>query len=305
MARSLRPSGADDLGLRRALSDRLLPLLVAAMTFLAALALASSMAAAGLAEHWHSGAASMLTVQVPSPEARAAGGGSRAEAVAQILGATPGIESKHRLTADDIAALLKPWLGENPASLALPLPAMFEVRLNGAEFDAAGLAARLAQAVPGTVVERNGAWLARLADLVRSLRACAALALLVVAFIAAAMVSLATRAGLAWRRDAIEIVHGLGATDGMIAGLFAMRITLLVLGGALLGLAVSMPVLLGLTSLAAPFGSGSAEPLTPAELLRALPPALWSQLASLPPIAAAIGWITAQATVRRWLGKLP
>jgi cell division transport system permease protein len=305
MARSLRPSGADDLGLRRALSDRLLPLLVAAMTFLAALALAGSMAAAGLAEHWRSGAASMLTVQVPSPDVGTAAGGSRADNVARILGGTVGIESSHRLSSDEIAALLKPWLGENPASLALPLPAMFEVRLNGAAFDAAGLAAKLAQAAPGTLVERNGAWLARLADLVRSLRACAALSLLFVAFIAAAVISLATRAGLAWRRDAIEIVHGLGATDGMIAGLFAMRMTILTLGGALLGLVVSTPVLLGLTSLAAPFGSGSAEPLTPAELLRALPPVLWTQLASLPPIAAGIGWVTAQATVRRWLGKLP
>jgi len=305
MARSLRPSGADDLGLRRALSDRLLPLLVAAMTFLAALALAGSMAAAGLAEHWRSGAASMLTVQVPSPQVGTASGKSRADAVAQVLRGTAGIESSRRLTSDDIAALLKPWLGDNPASLALPLPAMFEVRLNGAAFDAAGLAAGLAQTAPGTLVERNGAWLARLSDLVRSLRACAALALLGVAFIAAAMVSLATRAGLAWRRDAIEIVHGLGATDGMIAGLFAMRITMLTLGGALLGLVVSMPVLLGLTSLAAPFGSGSAEPLSPADLLRTLPPMLWTQLAALPPIAAGIGWVTAQATVRSWLGKLP
>jgi cell division transport system permease protein len=247
----------------------------------------------------------MLTVQVPSPEVGTAAGGSRADNVARVLAGTPGIESSHRLSSDDIAALLKPWLGENPASLALPLPAMFEVRLNGAEFDAAALAARLAQTAPGTLVERNGAWLARLADLVRSLRACAALSLLFVAFIAAAVISLATRAGLAWRRDAIEIVHGLGATDGMIAGLFAMRMTILTLGGALLGLVVSTPVLLGLTSLAAPFGSGSAEALTPAELLRALPPVLWTQLAALPPIAAGIGWVTAQATVRRWLGKLP
>ncbi len=36
----LRPARFDDLGLRRALSDRLLPALVAAMTFLAALTLA-------------------------------------------------------------------------------------------------------------------------------------------------------------------------------------------------------------------------------------------------------------------------
>ena len=57
----------DDLGLRRALSDRLLPLLVAAMTFLAALTLAGVLAAAAVARHWQEGAAATLTVQVPNP----------------------------------------------------------------------------------------------------------------------------------------------------------------------------------------------------------------------------------------------
>src|SRR5271154_5748095 len=109
MPRSLRPSGADDLGLRRALSDRLLPLMVAAMTFLAALALAGAIAAAGLAEHWRNGAASMLTVQVPMPDAPAAGG-TRADVVGRMLGATGGVATSRRLTATEITALLKPWL---------------------------------------------------------------------------------------------------------------------------------------------------------------------------------------------------
>ena len=45
----LRPARLDDLGLRRALSDRLLPLLVGAMAFLAALALAGAIGASSLA----------------------------------------------------------------------------------------------------------------------------------------------------------------------------------------------------------------------------------------------------------------
>ncbi len=304
MARSLRPARADDLGLRRALSDRLLPLLVAAMTFLAALALAGAMAAAGLAEHWRTGAASMLTVQVPMPEAPAVGG-TRAEVVTHALGDTLGIATFRRLSAAEIATLLKPWLGEDPGHLSLPLPAMFEVRLSGDPFDATGAAARLARAAPGTLVERNGAWLTRLADLVRSLRACAALALLVVAFVASAVVAVATRAGLAARRDAIEIVHGLGATDGMIASQFAERVMMLAVAGALLGVLLVLPVLLGLASLAAPFATADAQPLQPAQLLRALPPMLWAELVSLPLVAALIGWATAQATVRGWLGRLP
>src|ERR1700733_6179033 len=64
---SLRPSGFDELGLRRALSDRMLPLLVAAMAFLAALALAGWFGTAALSQHWQQGAGASLTVQVPQP----------------------------------------------------------------------------------------------------------------------------------------------------------------------------------------------------------------------------------------------
>ena len=53
---SLRPSGFDELGLRRALSDRMLPLLVAAMAFLAALAMAGWFGTAALSRHWRQGA---------------------------------------------------------------------------------------------------------------------------------------------------------------------------------------------------------------------------------------------------------
>ncbi|MBV8705414.1 MAG: hypothetical protein JO118_17070, partial [Acetobacteraceae bacterium] len=53
---SLRPAGFDELGLRRALADRMLPFLVASMAFLAALGLAGWVGAAALARHWQAGA---------------------------------------------------------------------------------------------------------------------------------------------------------------------------------------------------------------------------------------------------------
>jgi cell division transport system permease protein len=114
-------------------------------------------------------------------------------------------------------------------------------------------------------------------------------------------VAVATRAGLAARRGAIEIVHGLGASDSFIAGRFAHRATLLAASGSCLGAIVALPVLLALARLAAPFG---VTDLTP-DLLPSLPLALWLALPGLPAAAAAIGWLTAQATVRRWLRRLP
>jgi cell division transport system permease protein len=303
MPRSLRPASADDFGMRRALSDRLLPALVGAMVFLAALALAGAMAAASLADKWNSGAAAMLTVTVPMPDTQQ-NGGTRAESVARLLATTPGIAKARRLPQGEIAVLLKPWLGDDVAGLSLHLPAIFELRLAASQTDPR-LESRLTQAAPGTLVEHNGAWLARLADLVRSLQACAALALLIVTFVAAAVVGVATRAGLAARRDAIEIVHGLGATDRLIAGQFAHRVTVLVLSGAAIGLVPAVPVLIGLASLAAPFSAEPPPQTGILPLLAVLPPLLWALLLALPLAAALIGWVTAQSTVRGWLRRLP
>ena len=77
-SRLLRPAGFDELGLRRAVSDRMLPFLVGAMAFLAALALGGWVAAASLAQHWRLGAAAAMTVQVPHPADPAAQGGGNA-----------------------------------------------------------------------------------------------------------------------------------------------------------------------------------------------------------------------------------
>ncbi len=184
---------------------------------------------------------------------------------------------------------------------------MIELRLTPeaaagwSEASAAALAGRLEVMAPGTLVERDAGWQGRLAALARSLQLCAEACLLLVVGVGAAVVGVASRAALASRREAIGIVHGLGASDGYIAGRFARRAArLAVLGGAL-GTAAALPVLLGLAGLAAPFADpGAADAGWPT-----LPPQLWGGLAVLPLAAGAIGWLTAQATVRRWLRRLP
>jgi len=304
--RSLRPVGFDELGLRRAISDRMLPFLVAAMAFLAALALAGWVGAASLALHWQRGAASALTVQVPRPQEPAAqGGGARLDRVLAVLGSTSGIASARALTDEELGDLLRPWLGSGAERLALPLPAVIAVQLANPDLDVERLGRRLDESAPGTLVESHGVWIRRLAVLARSLQACAGLALLLVAAVAAAVIAVATRAGLAARRESIEIVHGLGATDGYIAARFAGRATLLAASGGFVGAALALPVLLALASLTAPFAGAAPAATSAAGIIGALPVALWFILPGLPTAAAAIGFLTAQATVRRWLRRLP
>jgi cell division transport system permease protein len=299
MTAKKRRKAVDHLGLRTAMADRLLPSLVGAMSFLAALAIAGSMAAASLAEHWQNQAGSALTVQVPDPSAPAATGtGVRLQAVLRILQTSPNVSDPTALSADAMNQLLQPWLGADASQLNLPVPAVISARwVASAPLDA--LAAALNAIAPGTLATTGAAWASRVAALTGSIEASAISVLGVVAFVAAAVISVATRAGLAQRREAIEIIHGLGALDSDIAGGFAARATRLAAMGALIGALAALPVLYWLARLAAPFAHVLPQNSGPA-----LPVLLWIWLLALPVAAALIGWATAQVTVRGWLRQL-
>ena len=281
------------------------------MAFLAALALAGFVAAASLAQHWQQGAGANLTVQVTHPADPAPEGGTRQERALALLRATQGVARAQALSDRELADLLRPWLGTTTEALAIPLPAVIRVQLSGPAdpADLEALTSTLEAAVPGAEMETHQVWIGRLSALARSLQVCAGVALLVVAGVAASVIAVATRSGLSARREAIEIVHGLGATGGYIASRFARRATGLAALGGLGGALAALPVLLALAELAAPFAG--AEPLQadPVLSLRmaatALPASLLLGVAALPMAAAMIGYVTAQATVRGWLRRLP
>ncbi len=299
---SLRPSRFDELGLRRALSDRLVPFLVACMAFLASLGMAGWMGAAVLARHWESGAAATLTVQIP----RAADSDStaRPNLVLTKLLATKGIASARLVPAAELNTMLRAWLGTDIESAAIPVPAVIEVKLSGDKIDLAALTARLAEAAPGTILEDHAAWGGRLETLARSLQLCSGFVLLIVGLVTAAVIAVATRSGLAARRDEVMIVYQLGATDGYIVRRFAHRTaTLAAIGGAIGGL-LALPVVFTLTTLAMPLGGRRVDATTLRDVTGFLPMTLWLLPVILPAAAAAIGYLTTQATMRRWLRLL-
>ncbi len=279
--RAPRPRGRDPLGLKRAMADRLLPGLVAAMALLAALAMAGAIAAAAMAARWEGGAAAAMMVQLPANAAPAP--------AAATLAALPGVAEAIPLDRERLAALLRPWLGD---AAGLPLPGMIELRLTSLGNLSDSLPDAIRAAIPGAQVEAHGVWVARLSALARSLEALAWLVLALVAGVAAAMVAVATRAGIAARRSTIVILHDMGATDGVIARRFAGRIAWLAGLGALLGAALAAPLLYLLGGMARPLlGDALGMP--------------WVGLAALPPVAALIAWSTAHAAVRLWLRVLP
>ncbi|MBU6448769.1 MAG: cell division protein FtsX [Rhodospirillales bacterium] len=290
----------DLLGLRAALSDRLLPVLVGAMSFLAALAVGGALACATLAASWQGDTEAALTIQVPQPnDPDAANDGTRLAAVQRALAVNPDVQGEAIMSEAEMNRLIAPWLGSDAASLGLSLPAVITAQWEG-EGSADELATQLQQASPGTLVKTGAIWAQRVAALTTSLQACALAVLLVVALVAAAVVAVATRSGLAQLRETIDTVHGLGALDSDIAGRFATRAIWLALGGSAGGTLLALPMLAWLAWLAAPFTG-------PARLggFFNLPPALLVLVPLLPGMAALIGWVTAQLTVRGWLRHLP
>lgn len=285
MAEPRRRLARDPLGLKRALADRLLLGLVAAMALLAALALAGRDGADRLAQRWRDGAQAAVTVQVPQPDP------VRMARALTTLRAMPEVAAAEPVDPDRMAELLRPWLG---GANTLPLPGVIELRLTDLQADPVRIGDRLAAEVPGAVTEAHGVWVAHLAALARAVQGVALAVLALVAGVAAAVVAVAVRAGISARRDAVLVLHSLGATDAEVAGRFARRVAVLVALGASGGTLVALPALSGLAAVAGPL-AGAAD-------WRGLP---WLDLALVPPVAALVGWVTTQATVRLWLRRLP
>ena len=285
--RRLSRGGRDPLGLRRALADRLLAGLVAAMALLACLALAGLHGATALAARWQQGGQAAVTVQVPDPDPE------RMERALAALHAQPEVAAARVLDPARMRALLRPWLGEAPSVL---LPGVIEVQLRTLSADPVLLSDRVAAAVPGAVTEAHGIWVARIAALAEAVQAVALAVLLLVAGVAAAVIAVATRAGIAARQEAIRVLHGLGARDGVIARQVAARAAQLSGTGGVAGALLAVPALAGLAALSAPIGGSEALGL------EAMP---WLALAAVPVAAWLIGWLTAEVSVRVWLRRLP
>jgi cell division transport system permease protein len=300
-------SGRDDLGLRRLLGQEMLPWLVAAMAFLAALSIGGAMESQAVSRHWQAGAALSATVLVPNPDLPLPRQGdgpevTRYDAVLQALRPNAALSRVRPVPAEETASLLRPWLGADDDAHSLQLPGVIALRLRDDLVDLAPVGQAVAAAAPGSTVEGHNVWIARLLKLADTLEACAFAVLGLVSLVSVAVVVAATRAGLAARRDAIDIVHGLGAPDSYIAARFARRIAASAGLGALAGTLAALPVLFGLAVLSAPFLEGAAFAMP--RHLADLPPLL-AAVPLLPPTAALLGFMTAQATVRRWLRLLP
>jgi len=289
-----------DLPLARDASSRFLPWLIAFMVYLAAMALAATMALSVAGADWRKGLSGTMTVQVMplgSEEDKAALD-SRVENALATLRATPGIAAAEALPPHKIAALLEPWLGPGPLAEELPLPRLIDVRASpDAAIDTGALAAKLNETDPGTTIDDHGLWLDQLISLAAAVEIIALLVMLLIAVSAIAAVAFTTRTGLVIHQDVIELLHLMGAHDEYVARQFQVHHFWLGLKGGVVGLALTGVTLAVLGALIEPIEAT----LLPRFSLSALQ---WTVLMLIAGAAALISMFTARLTVMRALARM-
>jgi cell division transport system permease protein len=272
-----------------------LDFVIAVMALLAALALGASLIASRAAEGWQKGLSDRVTVQIMPAETGDAAAGLKAEtaAVLAVLGATPGIVHARALSETEIEALVAPWIGNSGVVEGIPLPRLIDASVAPGEgVDSAALAARLKSAAPHAVLDDHRRWIARLEGLADTIRYAAYGILLLIAGATAAVVTLATRAGLDAHQEMVALLHQMGARAGFIAHNIERHYLLSALAAAAAGTGLAALLFQGLAGLE--FVGVEAVPFLP-PLSLALTELPW--LAAVPLVIAAIAWATARLSV--------
>lgn len=275
--------------------DGALVFVVAVLCFLACLTAFAALAANRAAQGWTAQLSGSATVVVraranETPDSAAA-------RAAEALAGVRGVVEAQALPREKAEALLEPWIGKEALVADLPTPRLVTLDLDPkAPPTAAVLERALGAAGLDATVDDHSRWIVdieRAADLAR-LAALGVFGLIAAA--TAAVIAFATRAGLAARREVIEVLHFSGAEVRFIAGLFQGRFASM---GALAGLMGGAGAAI-IAAAARYFGGGGGLvpvlPLAWIDLLAALP---------APVIAALIAGVSARLAASRIVREMP
>jgi cell division transport system permease protein len=262
--------------------ERALTFVVAALCFLACMSVFAMLASSRAASGWKRELSAAATVQV-RPKADETGSEAAARA-AETLAGVKGVQEAQALDRAAAEKLLEPWLGKGNVPDDLPIPHLVTVELDPAHpASAASLDAALKADGIDATVDDHSRWMKDVESSGAAVRGIGLVCALLVAASAGAVIAYATRAGLAARRDVVEVLHLAGARDRFIAGLFQRRFALLAARGGGYG------ALAAVAAAALMRGLGGADGFTPA-----LPLAWGDLLAAVPcPLAAALVAATA------------
>ncbi len=270
---------------------------MAAMCYLAVLAIGALLMTSAAVNNWTSQVASEVTVQISAADGVDVDGDTAR--AARILRDTPGISGATVVPAAEARRLLEPWLGKSAILDDLPIPQLINVSIDKAiPPDLEGLRARLAAEVPSATLDTHRRWQAELISMAGTLTWLAIAVLSLIAGAAAVLVVYATRAAMEANREVLEVLYLAGARDSFISREVLWRFCLTGLKAGLIG------ALLGfITFVILGFGSGRLAGPVKDFLYDPLGASSTSYLAILavPVVATVISLITAHISISRVL----
>ena len=217
------------------IAGRALVIVIAIMTFLAALTAGGAILVSRASQDWRGSVAREMTLQVRQISGRDVD--AAAGKAGDIARKIPGIGEVKVYTKAESERLLEPWLGSGLDLGQLPVPRLIVMKLDesGTKPDLAALRLMLMRDVPGSSLDDHAIWLDRLVVMANSV---VIIALVIFALVVTTMilaVAFATRGAMAGNREIIDVLHMVGAADAFIADQFQRHFMGLGLKGGLLG----------------------------------------------------------------------
>ena len=216
------------------IAGRALIIVIAIMTFLAALTAGAAQLVGAASSEWQSAVAREVTIQIRPVAGRPID--QEVARAADIARATPGIAAVKVYSREESERLLEPWLGTGLNLDQLPVPRLIVLRLDDQKSaDFAALRRVLVENVRGVTLDDHRLWIARLASMAQTLVILAIGIVALVITATALAVAFATRGAMAGNRDIVEVLHFVGASDSYIADEFQNHFLRLGLKGGLAG----------------------------------------------------------------------
>ena len=300
-----------DIPFKKDGSQKFLPWMMGLMVFLSLCALSGALSLNDMADRWGQGMQNALSIELPAPigedrfstnindEADNLSNDqllARAIAIAQSF---DGIIQVVPLSDADMMELIEPWLGGDDIALNfLPLPRILNLVIDPDNPpDSERLAQELNLNIPGAKLIEFDEWRLRLVSYINALRLLAGLIIIVMCISVGGLVVFVSLSGLTAYKDAVELLHIMGAHDGYIARQFQKKMMGASLKGGVTGFLLA-------TILILTFGHFVLTPDLRIHNYMILSPDDWLYLLSAPLFVTLIATLTARVTILLALAKM-
>ena len=286
-----------DIALKSDIDRAFLPMMTAALVFVAALISWAALEGERLAAGWDRRLTGSIMVEV-LPNVRAKDPqrelDERLALVRRALANTPGVKSHGVISLDETKSMLRPWLGEVDATrLGIPLPRVVSVELSGVvRLDEELLAAKMKGLSSLVNIESSDSFAGSFKGALRASRVLLGGIVLLILGALSAVLSYATKASIGVNRRAIGIMRMVGAENGYIESRLSNKMTRMALSGGAAGYALAVCAIAAMSA----YVRGIWPEFSPH-------PSGFALLAAIPAIAAVMAKALSGAVVRIYLKR--